>query len=271
MTSMRSFVPALLAAASLLSCQEAAPGTAPTAAATGTGAAVTAGSADRRISFSLQDADGDSMLKAMAASLDAPVIVDALAEQAFAAARLTVFTPGPVERDEVRSLIDAALQPQGLSVHAVGAGYVISLAAKGATPPSKLTEFRFALPPTSPQADASQRAIAGIRVVSPTEREITEGTRALFVEQLRETLIARSARFVHEDGASFRVFGVRAESLLGRLGLENGDRVTSFGAGSDASAASVLQALAGLKRGVAATVGIDRRGKPLELHYRVVP
>ncbi|MEJ7728258.1 MAG: hypothetical protein WKG00_03500 [Polyangiaceae bacterium] len=268
---MRSFLPALLAAASLLSCQDAAPGTAPTAAATSTGAAATAPSPDRRISFSLQDADSESMLQAMAASLDAPVVVEARAAQAFAAARLTVFTPGPVERDEVRSLIDAALQPQGLAVRAVGAGYLISPAAKDASAPSKLTEFRFALPPNVPQADAAQLAIAGIRVVSPTEREIAESTRALFVAQLRETLLgARSARFVHEDQASFRVFGVRADSLLARLGLENGDR-HSLGAGSDASAASVLQALAGLKQGVAATVGIERRGRPLELRYRVVP
>jgi general secretion pathway protein C len=109
--------------------------------------------------------------------------------------------------------------------------------------------------------------------VSPTEREITESARVLAATHLEDGVLGKSTRLVPEPGAEggLRIFGVRADSVLGRLGFENGDVVTSFAPGRDGGAASALESLAGMKTAKEATIGIRRRGQALALHYRVVP
>jgi general secretion pathway protein C len=85
--------------------------------------------------------------------------------------------------------------------------------------------------------------------------------------------LMKSARIVPEkqDGkvVGIRLFGIRPDTLLGKLGMQNGDRLESINGFDMASPEKALEAYARLRTADGLNVKITRRGKPMNLDYQI--
>ena len=83
----------------------------------------------------------------------------------------------------------------------------------------------------------------------------------------------RSARIVPEKEGDkivgIRLFGIKPDSLLGTLGLENGDRLSSINGFDMASPEKALEAYARLRTADHLTVAINRKGKPTNIDFNI--
>ncbi|HVK67472.1 MAG TPA: type II secretion system protein GspC [Polyangium sp.] len=95
------------------------------------------------------------------------------------------------------------------------------------------------------------------------------------VDQILENQaeLMRSARIVPEKEGDkvvgIRLFGVRPESLLGTLGLENGDRLQSINGFEMADPQKALEAYARLRTADKLQVSVNRRGKPMNIDFNI--
>jgi len=85
--------------------------------------------------------------------------------------------------------------------------------------------------------------------------------------------LMRSARVVPEqqDGkvVGVRLFGIRPDTLLGTLGLENGDRLETINGFAMASPEKALEAYARLRTAEKLTVSVNRRGQPVTIDFNI--
>ncbi|TKC99368.1 type II secretion system protein GspC [Polyangium fumosum] len=95
------------------------------------------------------------------------------------------------------------------------------------------------------------------------------------VDQILENQaeLMRSARIVPEKEGDkvvgIRLFGVRPESLLGTLGLENGDRLQSINGFEMSDPQKALEAYARLRTADKLQVSVNRRGKPMNIDFNI--
>ena len=84
----------------------------------------------------------------------------------------------------------------------------------------------------------------------------------------------RSATIVpdQENGkvVGLRLFGVSPHSLLGLLGIENGDRIETINSYEMSSPERALSAYSSIRRKSDVRVILNRHGQTLSLHYRIV-
>jgi general secretion pathway protein C len=110
-----------------------------------------------------------------------------------------------------------------------------------------------------------------IDVVSPTERNVSRS----FVDQLTEnpTSLMRTVRVrpYSRDGQieGFKLYRIRRNTLLARLGFRNGDLIRSVNGVEITGADRALAAYTKLKRASHLTVTIERRGQPMGLDFNV--
>jgi len=126
--------------------------------------------------------------------------------------------------------------------------------------------------PTSGGAKSLDPAIAkGIQKVSATEYNIDRGTLDKILENQADLM--RQARVVpeQENGRTvgIRLFGVRPDTLLGNLGMENGDRLQTINGFDMSSPEKALEAYARLRTADKLTVQINRRGQNINLDYNI--
>ena len=85
--------------------------------------------------------------------------------------------------------------------------------------------------------------------------------------------LMRSARIVpeQENGkvVGIRLFGIRPETLLGTLGLENGDRLQTINGFDMASPEKALEAYARLRTADHLTVQVNRRGQNQNIDFNI--
>ena len=85
--------------------------------------------------------------------------------------------------------------------------------------------------------------------------------------------LMRSARIVPEqkDGKTvgIRLFGIRPDTLLGTLGLQNGDRLEKINGYDMASPEKALEAYARLRTAPSLSVQLTRRGAPVTLEIQI--
>ncbi len=85
--------------------------------------------------------------------------------------------------------------------------------------------------------------------------------------------LMRSARIVpeQENGkvVGIRLFGIRPDTLLGTLGLENGDRLQSINGFDMASPEKALEAYAKLRTADHLTVQVNRRGQNSNIDFNI--
>jgi general secretion pathway protein C len=131
------------------------------------------------------------------------------------------------------------------------------------------------IPPSSSPpggAVAVDPAIAkGIQKVSATEFNIDRGVVDKILENQADLM--RQARIVpeQENGkmVGIRLFGVRPDTLLGVLGMENGDRLQTINGFDMTSPEKALEAYARLRTADHLTVQVNRRNSNMNLDYNI--
>jgi general secretion pathway protein C len=85
--------------------------------------------------------------------------------------------------------------------------------------------------------------------------------------------LMRSARIVPEKEGDkvvgIRLFGIRQDSLLGVLGIENGDRLSSINGFEMSDPQKALEAYSKLRTADHLTVSVNRRGKPMNIDFNI--
>jgi general secretion pathway protein C len=111
----------------------------------------------------------------------------------------------------------------------------------------------------------------GIQKLSPTEFNIDRSVVDKILENQSELM--RQARIVpeQENGKTvgIRLFGVRPDTLLGVLGMENGDRLQTINGFDMASPEKALEAYARLRTADKLVVQVNRRGQNMNLDYNI--
>ena len=112
---------------------------------------------------------------------------------------------------------------------------------------------------------------AGIQKVGPTDYNIDRAVVDKILENQADLM--RQARIVpeQENGrvVGIRLFGVRPDSLLGTLGMENGDRLQTINGFEMGSPEKALEAYARLRTADKLTISLNRRGKNMNLDYNI--
>jgi general secretion pathway protein C len=120
--------------------------------------------------------------------------------------------------------------------------------------------------PTLPPDIASK-----IQKVSDTEFNIDRSVVDKILENQAELM--KSARIVPEqkDGkvVGVRMFGIRPDTLLGTLGLQNGDRLETLNGFNMASPEKALEAYARLRTASNLNVKVNRRGAPVSIDFHI--
>lgn len=110
-----------------------------------------------------------------------------------------------------------------------------------------------------------------IQKVSETEFNVDRSVIDNILEN--QAQLMRSARIVPEqkDGKTvgIRLFGIRQDTLLGTLGMQNGDRLEKINGFDMASPEKALEAYARLRTATNLTVQVTRRGKQMTMNYNI--
>ncbi|MGO9833679.1 MAG: type II secretion system protein GspC [Polyangiaceae bacterium] len=140
-------------------------------------------------------------------------------------------------------------------------------------------------PPPAPVASAAPAASApaggatpvsddikkGVQKVSPTEFNVDRSVVDKILENQADLM--RQARIVpeQENGkvVGIRLFGVRPDTLLGTLGMENGDRLEKINGFDMASPEKALEAYARLRTADQLIVSVNRRGQAMNIDYNI--
>jgi general secretion pathway protein C len=136
-------------------------------------------------------------------------------------------------------------------------------------------------PITAPATPAGGLVASG----SITESELDQGIQAnsetkftvqrSFVDRVlqNQAEIMRSARIVpHEENGQVvgvKLYGIRRNSLLGKLGLQNGDLLRTINGYAMASPDSALEAYSKLRTANDLSVAVVRRGKDMTVDYNI--
>ncbi len=111
----------------------------------------------------------------------------------------------------------------------------------------------------------------GIVRVSATEFNVDRGVVDKILENQADLM--RQARIVpeQENGkiVGIRLFGVRSDTLLGVLGMENGDRLQTINGFDIASPEKALEAYARLRTADKLNITLNRRGQNMNLDYNI--
>ena len=83
----------------------------------------------------------------------------------------------------------------------------------------------------------------------------------------------RSARIVpHEENGQVvgvKLYGIRRNSLLGKLGLQNGDLLRTINGFEMSSPDTALEAYSRLRSASNLSVAVTRRGRPMNIDYDI--
>jgi general secretion pathway protein C len=111
----------------------------------------------------------------------------------------------------------------------------------------------------------------GIVRVSANEFNVDRGVVDKILENQADLM--RQARIVpeQENGkvVGIRLFGVRPDTLLGTLGMENGDRLQTINGFDIASPEKALEAYARLRTADKLNITLNRRGQNMNLDYNI--
>jgi general secretion pathway protein C len=134
-----------------------------------------------------------------------------------------------------------------------------------------------ATPPPAPPAPAGGPSAVsddiknGIQKIGANEFKVDRGVVDKILENQADLM--RQARIVpeQENGkvVGIRLFGVRPDTLLGTLGMENGDRLEKINGFDMTSPESALEAYARLRTADHLTVSLNRRGQETNVDYNI--
>jgi general secretion pathway protein C len=126
-------------------------------------------------------------------------------------------------------------------------------------------------PPKEGPGQVDPEITKGVRRVSANEFDVDRGVVDKILENQAELM--RQARIVpeQENGkmVGIRLFGVRPDTLLGVLGMENGDRLQTINGFDMTSPEKALEAYARLRTADQLTVQVNRRGSNMNIDYNI--
>ncbi|MBO6937005.1 MAG: hypothetical protein JJ863_18685 [Deltaproteobacteria bacterium] len=130
-------------------------------------------------------------------------------------------------------------------------------------------------PPERPGRDEGNISAAdmesGITKISDTNFRVTRGLVNQVLENQAELM--RTARVIpHEENGrvvGVKLYGIRRNSLLGRLGVQNGDMLRTINGYDMSSPDSALEAYARLREADNLTLSVVRRGQPMTIDYGI--
>lgn len=182
-----------------------------------------------------------------------------------------------VQDKEVVSVLPSAVYLRSAN------GRLCSLLLFVPAPPASAMAPPVATPAATPPANAAAPAIASSGSI--TETELDQGIHAesetkytvqrSFVDRVlqNQAEIMRSARIVpHEENGQVvgvKLYGIRRNSLLGKLGLQNGDLLRTINGYDMSSPDSALEAYAKLRTASNLSVAVVRRGRPMTVDYDI--
>jgi len=139
-------------------------------------------------------------------------------------------------------------------------------------PPPAASAAPAAAPAAAGGPGALDPAIAkGIQKISATEFNVDRGVVDKILENQADLM--KQARIVpeQENGkmVGIRLFGVRPETLLGVLGMENGDRLQTINGFDMTSPEKALEAYARLRTADQLVVQVNRKGSNMNLDYNI--
>ncbi len=143
-------------------------------------------------------------------------------------------------------------------------------------PPAAAAPTVSARPAAGPAAKGAPSALqteiaSKIQRVSDTEFNVDRAVVDKILENQAELM--KSARIVpeQENGkvVGIRMFGIRPDSLLGKLGIQNGDRLESINGFNMASPEKALEAYARLRTASNLSVKVTRRGAPVTIDFHI--
>ena len=118
------------------------------------------------------------------------------------------------------------------------------------------------------EGDALVAAIlAGIRIVSPTERVLTPRARDLFFQYVGPAMPEPIQMMPESRG--LRIRGIQPGRVLSGLGFQNEDLVMSVDGRPIRTAVDALSAFTGLQGAGSSDVMIERGGQPTLMRFRV--
>ncbi|HVJ90512.1 MAG TPA: type II secretion system protein GspC [Labilithrix sp.] len=126
-------------------------------------------------------------------------------------------------------------------------------------------------PPSGGSRTLDPAIAKGIQKVGPNEYNIDRGVVDKILENQADLM--RQARIVpeQENGrvVGIRMFGVKSDSLLGVLGMENGDRLQTINGYDMSSPEKALEAYARLRTAEKLTISLNRRGQSMNIDYNI--
>lgn len=126
-------------------------------------------------------------------------------------------------------------------------------------------------PTGTPEGLDAAELEAGISQVSDREYRIDRG----LVNKLltNQAALMRTARVIpHEEGGrvvGVKLYGIRRSSLLGRLGVQNGDMLRTINGYDMTAPDSALEAYARLRNADRITLNLTRRGQDQTIDYQI--
>jgi len=138
-------------------------------------------------------------------------------------------------------------------------------------PPSASAASTPAPMPAGGAGHVSDDIKKGIQRVGPNEFNVDRGVVDKILENQAELM--RQARIVpeQENGkvTGIRLFGVRQDTLLGTLGMENGDRLEKINGFDMTSPEKALEAYARLRTADHLTISLNRKGQEQNIDYNI--
>jgi general secretion pathway protein C len=121
--------------------------------------------------------------------------------------------------------------------------------------------------PEDEEGDVDAQILRSIREISPTEHVMSARAIDLFLEN--QSSLMGKVRVVPEGSKGIRLYGIRQDELLGRLGFENGDRIDSLMGKPLATPEQALEAYAAIRGASVIDIVVQRKGSPKKLIIRV--
>jgi general secretion pathway protein C len=111
----------------------------------------------------------------------------------------------------------------------------------------------------------------GIQKVSDTEFNVDRGTLDKILENQADLMRQARVRPVQQNGRTVGISmnGIRDDSLLGVLGMKNGDQLRTINGFDMTSPEKALEAYARLRTADKLTVQVNRNGKDMNLDYNI--
>jgi general secretion pathway protein C len=151
-------------------------------------------------------------------------------------------------------------------------GHIERLGLSGAPVPTTVASTEPTPAPAEGSGDDLQNAIdGGIKKIDDTTYEIDKG----LVEKVlvNPMAVAKGARVVpamkNGKPEGFKLYAIRPTSVYAKLGLTNGDTLTSINGFELTSADKALEVYTKLREATSLELEVTRRGKPVTLKYTI--